>query len=194
MRNIWFVSDTHFGHKNILNHANRPFITVDEMNHVLVNNWNNCVSKNDIVWHLGDFSFQNKIQFDDLLSNLNGEIHVVLGNHDKTISQNKRFFLESGKLRSVQNYAELKIDNNFFVLNHYGQRVWNRHHYGSIHLYGHSHGSLPPVGLSVDVGVDCKEITEEYRPISLDEVLSYMKNKTSHVADYHGSSLDKTIH
>ncbi len=85
-----------------------------------------------------------------------------------------------------QNYKELKVEGKFIVLFHYGQRVWNKSHHDSIHLYGHSHGSLPPHGKSVDVGVDCKEITHEYRPVSLDEVVRYMDKRQGEVVDHHG--------
>jgi calcineurin-like phosphoesterase family protein len=111
---------------------------------------------------------------------------VVLGNHDQVITYNRRELLQEGLLSSIQNYAEVKAQRKLIVLFHYGQRVWNRSHHGSIHLYGHSHGSLPPFGLSVDVGVDSKEITEEYRPVSFDEVVKYMASRKSEVVDHHG--------
>ena len=73
---------------------------------------------------------------------------------------------------------------------HYGMRTWNKAHHGAIHLYGHSHSTLPPYGKSVDVGVDCKEITPQYRPIHLDEILSYMSKRKSEVVDHHGMKVE----
>jgi calcineurin-like phosphoesterase family protein len=123
---------------------------------------------------------------------LNGKINFVRGNHDKMITQNQNELLRAGKLNSIQDYAELKAAGKMIVLFHYGQRVWNKSHHGSIHLYGHSHGSLPPHGLSVDVGVDCKEITPDYRPIHLDEVIQYMGKRSQAVVDHHGMKEDES--
>jgi calcineurin-like phosphoesterase family protein len=82
MIETWFTSDTHFGHKNILEYEkeSRPFKTLEEMHDVLINNWNNTVGKNDIVYHLGDFAFgRGNI---GIASKLNGRKKLIMGNHD----------------------------------------------------------------------------------------------------------------
>lgn len=175
MSNILFTSDTHFGHEKIIKYSNRPFQNVQEMDEALIQNWNRLVGPRDTVWHLGDFSFLKFSDLQKLLPRLNGDIHLVLGNHDqKRIIPHTRELLSQGKIKSIQSYAEIEYGEHFFCLFHYGQRVWNRSHYGSFHLYGHSHGGLPPHGKSVDVGVDCREITDEYRPVTIDEVITYL--------------------
>jgi calcineurin-like phosphoesterase family protein len=186
MSNLFFTSDTHWGHTNIIKYSQRPFENVVDMNFKLIQYWNAVVGPKDTVWHLGDFAFMQFPQFKNVLRQLNGSINFIFGNHDKMIDQNYEEIMRMGKIRSMQNYAEVKINGKMFCLFHYGQRVWNKSHHGSIHLYGHSHGSLPPHGLSVDVGVDCKEITPEYRPIHLDEVLKYMAGRQPAVVDHHG--------
>lgn len=185
MSNIYFISDTHWGHKNIIQYSNRPFTHVDEMNEALIQNWNKLVKPEDTVYHLGDFAFMPYRDFKNTVRRLNGRINVVLGNHDNVVTNNIKDLISSGSLESVQSYLEIKPAGQMIVLFHYGQRVWNKSHHGSIHLYGHSHGSLPPHGKSVDVGVDCKEITPEYRPIHLDEVLTYMKDRKGEKVDHH---------
>lgn len=197
MENTWFTSDTHFGHKNIIPYSQRPFKDVDEMNEVMVQNWNKLVKPGDIVRHNGDFSFQQYEPFKKFIWQLNGQIHLVLGNHDKMIIQHKNEILKQGKIVTIQHYDELKIGGQMIVLFHYGCRVWNKSHHSSILLYGHSHGSLPPYGKSVDIGVDCKEVVcvagpqgqktqAEYRPIHLDEILKYMEKRETPVSDHHG--------
>lgn len=183
---IHFVSDTHFGHQNIILYSNRPFSSVEEMNEKLILNWNAVVDPKDTVYHLGDFAFLPYDALKKIARRLNGEVHLILGNHDKEIIKNRSDLLNSGTFKTIQNYVEVKHDGEFIVLFHYGQRVWNRSHNKAIHCYGHSHGSLPPHGLSVDVGVDCKEITSEYRPISFNELRKYMANRKSEVVDHHG--------
>lgn len=188
MSNLFFSSDLHFFHKNIIQYSNRPYSSVEEMNEALIKNWNDNVKPNDTIWTLGDFSFGNYQLTTGVLSRLNGNHHMVYGNHDQTIMANYKTLLDSGLVQSIQYYKELKHDDQLIILFHYGMRVWRSSHHGSILLYGHSHGSLPPFGKSVDVGVDCKEITPEYRPVSIDEVLAYMKNRQGQVVDHHGKN------
>lgn len=83
MSNIFFISDTHFGHVNILTFEPvfRPFKTIEEHDEVLVSNWNKTVKKGDIVYHLGDFTLsEDRIQ---IANRLNGDKRLILGNHDK---------------------------------------------------------------------------------------------------------------
>lgn len=79
---IYFVSYTHFNHKNIIDYCNRPFNSVDEMNNVLIQNWNATVSNNDIIYHLGDFALGRKDTIMEITSNLNGKKYLIRGNHD----------------------------------------------------------------------------------------------------------------
>lgn len=182
---LHFISDTHFGHKNIIKYSNRPFNSVEDMNEALIDNWNAVVKPEDTVYHLGDFAFLPYDQLKTVARRLNGTKHFIMGNHDKEIAKNKRDLIGSRVFNSIQDYYELKHEGHHMVLFHFGQRVWNKSHHGSIHLYGHSHGSLPPHGKSVDVGVDCKEITSEYRPVSFDEVVAYMKGRQFQAVDHH---------
>lgn len=75
---IWVISDTHFGHTNILEYANRPFQNVDDMNEYMVERWNSVVKEGDKVYHLGDVYFKDA----SMLSQLNGKKRLILGNHD----------------------------------------------------------------------------------------------------------------
>jgi calcineurin-like phosphoesterase family protein len=156
------------------------------MNEALIKNWNAAVKPDDEIWNLGDFSFASLKEIMVFLRRLNGKINMVLGNHDKPILQSQKKLIEDKLLNSVQYYKELKINNQLIVLSHYPFRSWNGMHRGSIHCHGHCHSNLLPFGKSVDVGVDCKEITDEYRPVSLDEVLSYMSKRSSEIVDHHG--------
>lgn len=184
---IHFTSDQHYFHRKICEYSKRPFANVEEMNEALIRNHNAKVAPEDTVWSLGDFAFCELPQLKVLLSRLNGTKHHVLGNHDRVIEDNRQELLEGGHLASIQNYAELRIPKHPLIcLFHYGARVWRNSHHSSIFLYGHSHGSLPPWGKSMDVGVDSKEISPEYRPYSLSEVMSYMAKRDVKKVDHHG--------
>ena len=80
-KNLFFISDLHFSHANIINLANRPFKDVLEMNKTLIENWNNTVSKSDTVFILGDFCFGQASVWEKLLRQLNGNKVLILGNH-----------------------------------------------------------------------------------------------------------------
>lgn len=162
---------THFGHKNILKHSNRPFKTIEEHDIVLIERWNSKVSRRDTIFHLGDFCWRN---FDYYFNKLNGSIRFVEGNHDELAKKNKKRFASYDKL------LEIKIKNQSIVLCHYALVTWRKKHYGSIMLAGHSHHNLPAIrrdgtalGKILDVGVD----GNNYYPYSLDEVLNIMSEK-----------------
>ena len=145
---VWFTSDTHFGHANIIGYSNRPFASIDEMDAVLVCNWNALVQPQDEIWHLGDFTFRSEKAASTYLQRLNGRKHLVWGNHDSEKVRQLEGWASS------QPYAEIALDGRKIVLLHYGLRIWNKAHHGALHFYGHSHGSLPGDRQSCDVGVD----------------------------------------
>ena len=175
--NTFFTSDQHYGHKNICRFAGRPFSSVEEMDEALIKAHNETVGKQDIVWFVGDFAFSDAERIKTILRRLNGQKNLVLGNHDNQIARTPRAFIGDGLLNSVNHYKHIRIGNQPIVLMHYAMRIWDKSHYGSWHLYGHSHGTLPPHGKSLDVGVDDKNITSDYRPYSYDEVAKFMDSR-----------------
>lgn len=164
---IYFTSDLHFDHKNVIEFCNRPFKDVADMNQGLIDNWNAKVRPDDEVYVLGDFSFGNP---DHSAPHLNGRKYLIKGNHDaKKIKKLEPYF------EWIKNIHEMKWNGNYIVMCHYAMRTWNKSHYGSWHLYGHSHGSLEkePWGKSMDVGVD----SNNYMPISIVEVSEIMDKR-----------------
>lgn len=79
----FFTSDLHFFHNNIIQFCNRPFDSVEDMNWKLIKNWNDVVQWNDHVWVLGDFSFGTVAETENILIQLNGIKHLIIGNHDR---------------------------------------------------------------------------------------------------------------
>jgi len=80
---IYFTADTHLGHKNVIEYSTRPFINAEEMDEVLIKNWNSLVQPCDEVYHLGDFSFHKPAKTAALLNKLNGQKYLIQGNHDR---------------------------------------------------------------------------------------------------------------
>ena len=84
----FFTSDTHFNHANIIRFCNRPFKDVEQMNEVMIANWNSVIGKDDTVFHLGDFCLGGAAEWTKILDRLNGKIYLIMGNHDlKNIRQ-----------------------------------------------------------------------------------------------------------
>ena len=192
---IWITSDTHYGHKNICRGVTdwrlsdgsipidqtRDFSSIEKMNSVILNNINDSVGQDDILIHLGDWSFggfENIKMFKDRIVCQN--IHLILGNHDHHIEKNRDGC--QGYFKSVSHYQgmELKVDGGVyrFVLMHYPISSWDDLNKGVIHLHGHTH--LPTHmrfgnGRRMDVGIDGHP---EFRPYDLvREVLPLVKNR-----------------
>lgn len=172
---IWFTSDLHLGHGNILKHnPSRRTVaaTIDEWDDYILNVINQHVLRNDQLYILGDFCWKAS-KAGHYRQRINcKQVHVVAGNHDST------------SLRShVTSYYEIlyrKINSVHFHLSHYPLVSWRGREHGSIHLYGHCHGTreqqldtLFPGRKAMDVGVDSiHKITGYFQPISLEQVVA----------------------
>jgi calcineurin-like phosphoesterase family protein len=171
---VWFTSDCHFGHFNILKLGKgRPFAHIDEMNEALIERHNAVVRPGDLVYNLGDFALKiSQKETINIRRRLNGNIYLISGNHDSIAKSIPGSFVWTKQLERIKP----KIDGiPPITLCHYAMRVWHGSHKGTWQLYGHSHGSLPeiPTLLAFDVGVDCWN----YTPVSIEQVAAKMKTK-----------------
>ena len=170
----YITADSHFGHGGILSprmHRPRPFSSVEAMNEALIQQWNNRIREDDVVWHLGDFAYAaSAAMCREIFGRLNGRKHLILGNHDHARTTALPW-------HSQQQMAEPVIEGRRIVLCHYALRTWHGMHRGAIHLHGHSHGSLPGTARSCDVGVD----DWSYRPVTLAEVMERLGENAARV-------------
>ena len=145
--NIFFISDTHFNHKKIMEYENRNFKTVEEMNEFMIEKWNSVVRKNDRIYHMGDFSFHDQSR---IAARLNGRKFLIIGNHDYVNKETSKLF------EWVGSYKKVKIGEQYIVLCHYPFKEWEMKQFGSWNLFGHCHGNLKTGvhPLQLDVGVD----------------------------------------
>lgn len=181
---IWFTSDTHFGHPGIL--FMRPFADTDSMDAALVDGWNAVVGERDHVFHLGDFSFHQPHRTLDILAGLKGIKYLIRGNHDRNNLNAACLAMFDG---GVEHYHEITFGSQLIVLCHFPFRSWNGMHHDSWNLHGHSHGSMISNGKQLDVGVDVGKL---FRPLSLLEVMEDMKNKKFVRTDHHGSKQERS--
>ncbi len=157
MPEIFFIGDTHFGHKRVLEFSpqTRPFVTIEEHNEALIERWNRTVTKRDTVWHLGDFCFGRANI--SLAGRLNGYKRLVLGNHDTYRAEE---YLEH--FDRLYGAAEFKG----YVLTHIPVSMSQMTRYrGNIH--GHLHSNN--MGFPCYHNVSCEQIN--CTPISFDELI-----------------------
>ena len=188
---IWFSSDWHLSHKNIAGpkisrwkSGYRDFNSIPEMNDNIINNINEYVKYDDTLNFLGDFAFGEAKKIPELRCRINCQnINFFYGNHDDEI----RFNEEYQKLfTSCKDVDFFTINGQNFFLSHYSHRVWPSSHHGTIHLYGHSHDSIPDFGKSMDVGIDTAyRLLGKYRPFSITEIIDIMSKKEICELDHH---------
>jgi len=181
---IWFSSDHHFGHFNIIGFANRPFQTVEEMNKTMIDNWNAVVQPTDTVYHLGDLTLNDYNYAGNIIQQLNGTICLVTVPfhhdkrwYDKSFYYNGEYDYYTGsghKLIYCQPIELLKVDLGKewplkITLCHYPLEEWEASYHQALHFHGHSHGTLPYKINRVDVGCDCWD----FAPVSLFDLLVY---------------------
>ncbi|HEY4355936.1 MAG TPA: hypothetical protein VGN16_09330 [Acidobacteriaceae bacterium] len=164
----YFTSDTHFNHANIIGYCKRPFADVFEMNKALIERWNAVVGPDDRVFHLGDFAMGNHDIAPGIFDQLNGDKHLVRGNHDSK----KTDKLGWASVSPATWYVERSDAPIGIYLIHNPAGVKPQMAPATV-LHGHLHGmsDLHPFTKHIryiDVGVDCWD----YRPVTLEQLLS----------------------
>ena len=182
-KNIYFVSDSHFGHTNIIKYCKRPFKDVEEHDAELIRRWNEKVPEDGIVFHLGDVGFGKSKYINDILRKLNGHIYLVIGNHDW-----RHVVTEcSWRFEEMAQQINMKIGEQHIILNHYPLLCFAgvyRESNPTWQLFGHVHTSpYTDSGLDTprlvnlfptqyDVGVDNNNFT----PVSYFDILKKLNN------------------
>jgi len=195
---IFFTSDTHFWHYNIIQYCNRPVPDgeVQEMNEIMIDNWNSRVKPSDEIYHLGDFAFCGSEKKKDIIRRLNGIKYLIRGNHDP---KDNAWWITAG-FEWVRDYYVLAVHDVYqseedetkfqqyhqpIVLCHFPILSWDGMVNGTWHFHGHCHGSIDDTwnktGLRMDVGVD----TNNLYPYSYDEIKQRMVMRSIVPTDHH---------
>ena len=152
---VYFISDTHFGHRNIIRYSNRPYETVGEMDGDLIKNWNDTISPNDVVYHLGDFCLRGVDYTQNVVNQLNGTKKILLGNHDRTsVTFWKRMGFD-------EVFKEPVVRDNY-ILSH--EPIDNP---DRLNIHGHTHTLKAQSIMHIPV---CVEMIG-YKPISIDDLM-----------------------
>ena len=170
---IYFTADLHFFHDNVIKYANRHFSDAEEMNEVLISNWNKKISPDDEVYILGDVTMKGAAYASQVLSRLKGRKYLIKGNHDQFADQAE---FDKSAFGWIRSYHELDYQNQRFILFHYPIEEWNGFYRGTVHLHGHQHNHddynyscLEKGFRRYDVGVDANNMS----PVSVEELLTF---------------------
>lgn len=171
---IYFTSDLHFNHKNIIPSVGRPFKDIDEMHARLIDNWNDVVGDEDIVYILGDFCLGGSKVVNKFMTKLKGIKKYIPGNHCGFINR-KHYDASLFELiyeDEFQSY-DLNYNGTIFRLSHYPPVDIEQ---GIVYLHGHKHNFYPynmlnkEKGIYVyDVGVDAND----YAPVSIEKLIGF---------------------
>ena len=185
LQKVFFTSDLHFGHENVLRFDNRPFASVEEMDAELVRRWNEKVGKGDLVYVLGDLIWKSRNgDAHNLIRSLNGQIILIKGNHDRFLHNAQA----KAALAGIKDYDDICVtleDGSVrrCILSHYFIPFYNGHRHQAIHLHGHSHFT-DEADLELNMAMDLYEsgfkneiynvgcMYWDYAPVTLDEILS----------------------
>lgn len=190
------TSDIHFNHKNIINfcpETRGQYSGMDEMNQDIVDRFNKDVSEEDHTYIIGDLCFGHPKHALEFLKEMNGTKTLVFGNHDRRLKKSDEF--NNAELRRLAGLVEFDWYHTFhhtvdqvkygIVLFHFRIAEWEDCHHGSIHLYGHSHGTGPKLDTRcMDVGME----TNEMRPYLLDDVVRKLRNNKVTYSGHHDGS------
>lgn len=189
---LWFTSDLHFGHRNVIRFCERPFENEKQMGTKLIENWNDTVGDNDIVFVLGDtFWFNDSRNIKKVLSSLNGKtIYILPGNHDDFNAYHRVDDPRIVLLDDV-NVMWLESENNrgwkkkiYEVwMSHYPMMTWPHRDNGAFQFFGHIHSQqgkhegvdqdLPLHYNQLDVGCDYWS----YKPVNFEELKTIIESK-----------------
>ena len=179
----YYISDTHFGHKNIVrldaDNGCRNFSSIEEHDNLIIENWNKTVMPCDNVYILGDFSWMNPRCTEYLINRLNGAKFLVRGNHDKWSDDStcKKLF------QGMYDYKRIHDGDHIVVMSHYPILFYQGQHSDSIHLYGHVHNTREEylfqeacknIASKTDIPMRCYNVGcmhWDYTPVTLDQIL-----------------------
>ncbi|MEE1196626.1 MAG: hydrolase [Lachnospiraceae bacterium] len=127
----YYIADPHFGHENVLKFDNRPFSSVDEMDEILITQWNAVVKDTDDVYIIGDFIYKSKKPAAWYLKQLKGRKHLIQGNHDHQLLKDEELVKE---FVSIDKMTYVKDGDYTIVLCHFPIAEWNKYWRGSWHI------------------------------------------------------------
>lgn len=187
--NTWFTADTHFGHKNIIKYCDRPFDSCKKMDNFFIHQINKYIDVQDWLIIVGDFAsprakFTDYEHYRNMINCKN--VILIWGNHDPKPTHIATRHCVKKLFTNSFDKITIKIENTDIHLNHEPVAIWDKQHFGSFHLYGHTHAkaetwinNIMPGCYAMDAGIDnAAKLLGTYKPFSWDFIKNYMSNKS----------------
>lgn len=171
-----YISDIHFGHRNVIQFDHRPFPDVDSMDRHLIFWWNSRVSKDDEVYIIGDFCYRSEKSPDWYLRQLKGHKHLIIGNHDKITVECKNAYKY---LESMDKMMHVTDGDKQICLCHYPLAEWYKSRHGSWHIHGHIHAAKDETYefmKSRNNALNAAACINNYTPASFNELIQNNEN------------------
>ena len=168
---IYYTSDLHFGHYNVLRFDNRPFSTIEEMDNKLIELWNKRVTNEDTVYIVGDLCYRNKNGADWYLKQLNGHKILITGNHDSYTLKNQEAMKYIDKTYQILSISD---KDRRVVMCHYPMTEWEGFYRNAYHVYGHIHNNKNmafEIMKQFDRALNAGCMINNYMPVTLDELI-----------------------
>lgn len=182
---VFFTSDLHLSHKNIIKYCNRPFSSVEEMNEAIINNWNKVVPEDGITFVLGDCVFGGREKWKEFFSRLNGSKYLIRGNHDGDFSD-KSIFINEFDQKLIRVSEDPETPEQFIFMCHYPMLTWPQRERGAWNIWGHLHLSKYTESknykfdpFQYDVGVDLNNFSPVSFQILKERITFQAVNNTS---------------
>lgn len=191
---IWFLSDPHFFHKNVIRLCDRPFVNMHEMHEFMIQEWNKRIKSNEKIYVLGDFAFSGWTLTKKILDRLNGHKILILGNHDLAAHKmlaagfqevHENIFIEIGAQKKVflshfPFHPMTSYSNKYGVVT--AEYPWEKVDKRYMHkrivddgeiwlLHGHVHGAWRQNGRQINVGVD----VWDFKPVPHTKILQMIE-------------------
>ena len=172
---IFYTSDLHLGHANVIRFDERPFANIDEMDECIISRWNERVNDEDTVYIIGDVCYRNRLDASWYLRELKGHKILVLGNHDNPILLNKKAL---ACLDQVDKMMQVIDGNKQISLCHYPIAEWNAYFHDSWHIYGHIHNRKEEtfeIMRKKEHALNAGCMINNYVPVTFDELVANNK-------------------
>lgn len=171
----WFTGDSHFGHEKIIEYEkeNRPFASIEEHDEALIERWNSVVQPQDLVWHLGDVVFGDKVKnLVRVLPRLKGRKRLIMGNHDtpSLIAAYLEYFEAIGGAVFLPVKGDKKI-----LLTHIPVHPCQLEHRAVANVHGHMHSNFLDDPRYINVSVECWQL----KPVSFEQVMALIPTSTA---------------
>lgn len=170
---IFLTADTFFSRPDALNLGNRleHFVSIDQMDEALIDNWNEVVSNEDIVYHLGNFCW-DPVSAEKILRKLNGKIKFILGRYDKSLTE----VIDDFRLTHVIVDKDILVDSRAnTVMSHWPLLHWPNEERGYIHFHGNGIGRLP-MNFEENYRVNCSIDNWNYYPVEYAAIKDIIKD------------------